>query len=643
MSKSINLLEGMIRRASQEYYTTGNSQMSDDEFDAAVEELKELNPSSDVLHNVGWGYDVNQDNTPGAKVKHKYGRAGSLTKCRAYQEVKPSLRHSYLRTSLKLDGLSCVMYYKEGKRYQSLTRGDGDVGIDITEKIDMILSPVLFDDDDFTGAVRGEIVMSFDSFLKFQEVHPDAKNPRNSAAGLINSKGCSEDLKYLDVVVYSLVGLERSSDAIPTSVKDMDNWLSKNFSKVVPATFTAFTYLSEDAFIKCMYSMKNMWYGKYPSDGIVLTNNSLTYDHVSYGVRYNEQAFKFPAEVATTEVLDVEWNLSKTRYLIPKVKLKTVNISGTDVSYCTGYNAKYIADNKVGPGAVVKVQKRGEIIPNIDEVVSTGSSNIPDVCPVCGHALEWSGVHLCCPNELCMNASVQDLLCWVQNIAPVENVKEKMILNYLEELLPEGQLTVEYVMSGSLFSAYVKLRNGGVQDKLMADMIHKLYSGSVTIESAFKALNIPRLGDITCKKLSQDPDWCKRLVDACVIGEGEEFMSRSAGYLVSIVGNATYTTMLHHIPKLERLAMLGDRIQYPDKLNADCKHVAITGKLSVKRSVFEAELESYGFVCGDLNKNTFCLITDDPDSSSSKNTKATKLGIPKMTERSFRDKYMRKE
>ena len=83
------------------------------------------------------------------------------------------------------------MYYNEGKLYQALTRGDGETGIDITDKIHIILKGNRYIDTSFTGAIRGEIVMAFDNFSKFKELHPEAKNPRNSVAGIINGKEIS--------------------------------------------------------------------------------------------------------------------------------------------------------------------------------------------------------------------------------------------------------------------------------------------------------------------------------------------------------------------------------------------------------------------------------------------------------------------
>lgn len=133
-------LEKKITDAAQEYYTDGTSNLTDDEFDGLIEQLRKENPDSEVLKEVGWGYSVDKDTTPGKKYPHKYGRAGSLEKYRTWEEIHPEFKSGLIDVSLKIDGISVVLYYKQGELYKSLTRGDGIVGIDITNKIKSIKS-----------------------------------------------------------------------------------------------------------------------------------------------------------------------------------------------------------------------------------------------------------------------------------------------------------------------------------------------------------------------------------------------------------------------------------------------------------------------------------------------------------------------
>ena len=193
-------LEVIIQRAAQAYYTDGSSNLSDAEFDALVDQLRRENPDS-LLFRVGWGYDISNDTTPGMKRKHLYTTIGSLTKCHDLKEVGTEFLGVPVDVSTKLDGLSCVLYYENSLLKYALTRGDSFTGIDITDKVLKIQPKFARTCRPFTGAIRGEILMSFHNFEEFQKNHADAKNPRNSTAGLINGKDTFNDLHYLSIVL----------------------------------------------------------------------------------------------------------------------------------------------------------------------------------------------------------------------------------------------------------------------------------------------------------------------------------------------------------------------------------------------------------------------------------------------------------
>lgn len=634
-SKRLFDLENTIKTSAQKYYQDGSSDLTDAEFDAAVGELRELDPDSEVLNSVGFGYDVDLDSTPGNKVKHKYGTAGSLDKAYAYSELKNTLK-STVWASLKLDGLSVVCYYKDGALYQALTRGDGITGIDITDKVSKITPTVLM--SRFTGAIRGEILMSYDNFAKFKAAHPDAKNARNSTAGIINSKSITDDIQLLNVIYYQVVGYEPEEGTFInfTSVEDVFDFLTYHFmdiGKVVPHISVD---IHEPTFELQMNRLKDEWYGIYPADGIVLSTNITDINSDGY-IAYDAQAFKFDSEEKQTRVIDIEWNLTKTRYLMPRVNLEPVELAGTTVRWATGYNAQYIRDNKIGPGAIVTVEKHGEIIPNINKIIEPSSEfNIPTHCPDCGSQLEWNGVHLQCVNESCSNASRQDLSVWLENIAPVEGLGDSIKFKFLEAMIGQD-LSVESVIDRREDKMYFMMARGG-HKLLMHNMLTQLFgSNKISAEVAIKALNIPRLGDITSTKLAQHKEIIQDIYDAAINGRQPHNHSAT-------IGEANMKSILDNLSKFTRLKYIADRIVYPqDTLtaNVECKgRVAITGKLSVPRKQLEDELRKAGYVPGEIAKDTKFLITDDPNSSSSKNKKATDWSITKITEEDFRAKYM---
>ena len=351
-------------------------------------------------------------------------------------------------------------------------------------------------------------------------------------------------------------------------------------------------------------------------------------------VVYVAQAFKFPSEKKNCEVVDVIWNMSKTHYAIPKIQIAPTQLAGTTVSYCTGYNAKYIFDNKIGPGTIVEVEKRGEIIPNVNKVVKPTYPAVPDTCPDCGGKLIWSGYHLCCNNSDCANASQQDIVCWIANLAPVDGFGSKLQLKHLQEVFGDD-ITVERIMDGTL-KKYLNQAFPSAQFQLFQKMIDKLYNSKYSLTSAIKALNIPRLGEVNAAKLAQYPEYVKVLMCMCPTSE---MMSE----LRANVGNANIDSIIENIDKLHRLEFIKDRIDWssPVALSDEVVKVAITGKLSVKRADFEKLLSSRGYKVADISKDTKFLITDDPNSPSSKNKKADAWGIVKISEEDFRRSYLK--
>lgn len=635
----MSLLQDRIREASQKYYSGEESGVTDKEFDDMLDQLKEEDPSSPLLTEVGHGYEIELDSTAGEKVSHRYLVPGSLDKCHDWKELSKSLKTIGMRyCSLKLDGLSVVLYYRLGRLIQAITRGRNGVGIDITNKVRYIMryGADLNQDVTFTGAVRGEIVMSHSNFEIFQEAHPEAMNARNSAAGLINSDRISTELSLLDIIVYTVVGVDASvNHSNIENYGKMHNWLLRNYNLVVPICGLT---LREDIFIEKMNNLQAEWYGEYPADGIVITHRALqfkqsTSDVDKLEVVYNAQAFKFKAESAITTVQEIDWNLSKTKYMIPRILFDTVQLSGTNVSACAGNNAEFIQKNGLGPGAKIEVLKSGEIIPYLEKVHETAVPQLPSNCLHCSTPLRWKGVHLMCPNNECGDAQIQDTLVWMQTIAPYDGLGDILKLKFLEVMFGEditidniyehGQVTVEE-------GKYVKLRDFQIN-------YNQLFTNKVKLADAIKALNIPRFGDVTSAKLAQYPDHVKTLIYAALHPETPV----DFGGFGDKIGDANNRSLAEHYCKFKRLSYIFENIIWNVPKAEDTKgKVAITGKLSVKRSVFEQELRDAGYTPGSIAKDTKFLITDDPNSSSSKNKKADEWGITKITEAEFRTVYL---
>lgn len=620
-------LEDKIKLEAQKYYSDGSNTVTDEEFDEMVEELKRQNPDSELL-KTGWGYDVNKDTTPGEKVAHKYGEAGSLEKARTWKEIPNNMKGKNVYVSLKLDGLSVVAYYERGRLVRALTRGDGFIGIDITNKLGGRCIPNQIDTD-FTGAVRGEIIMPYNNFEKFKNAHPEAKNPRNSTVGLIGANEVSEDLNYLRVYMYTMFA---SESEYPENMTDVVQWVEEYFDYTAPYIVAE---IKEDSYYSTLEEIHERWEQRtnLPNDGLVLTVS--INQEVSGYISYDAIAFKFPAEDKITEVEDVLWEMSKTGYYVPRVKVRPVDLSGATVTYATAFNAKYIQDNQIGKGTKIRLTRSGEVIPYIKEVLEATGADLPDTCPECREKLYWNGVHLTCINLNCPNMIRQDLLAWINNIAPLDDFGDTLRLKYIYDLYGREVVSVEDMMDTLELGS--KYQQGGVQDNLFVQMIRLLHTRKIPANEAIMALNIPRFGDKTSVKLAQYPEVLERIMNEAMTTCNPVNLLDLNGY----IGDANSDAIRDNLWKFARLRYIWNRIEFKSDSQVKGK-VAITGKLSVKRSTFENELRKYGYEpTTSVNKETLLLITDNPNSSSSKNKQADKFGIVKITEGDFRQKYMK--
>lgn len=270
-------------------------------------------------------------------------------------------------------------------------------------------------------------------------------------------------------------------------------------------------------------------------------------------------------------------------------------------------------------------------------VIKDQVNYLPTKCPCCGADLTWKGVHLVCDNPDCADMKTQDLLIWCENIAPVDGLGDTLKLKFFEELcsahsenLPTGsEVSIEGAYNLAKVYDGIQINSSvGSQYKLFYTMLDELIHNKVPMYKALIALNIPRIGDVTAKKLAQHIDVIESLVDGCYPSDK----------LLSIVGEATTGTILMNLNKFQRLSYIWDNIDKTVSYGEVIK-VAITGSLSIPRKNFEKLLTENGFKLGDITKDTKYLITNTPDSNTGKNAKASELGIEKITEEAFRSKF----
>ena len=339
-------LRNILRRATVAY-TKGEPMMSDEEFDAYEDQLRDLSPNDKLLSKIG--------SAPSKKMKVRLPYSmGSLPKVRMDRNLKTIisfLKGKRVEASDKLDGVSAMYFDDKGKKYL-YTRGDGSMGGDITHLIGTIKGLGKLKRGE---AVRGELGMSKTRFNKTYA--SDFKNGRNMVSGIVNSVGrihpAAKDIVF---VVHESVMPRRSLSASKERLKT-------NGFHVVPYR----TFVNPTADRIAEHLRERMTKSKLDIDGLVLDDGS------------NERlAFKSINEIKAVTVDRVEWNVSRHGKYKPRVWFKKpVQLAGVTVHKATAHNAKYVKDNKIGPGAKMLVTRSGEVIPYIVSVTHGTKAQFP--------------------------------------------------------------------------------------------------------------------------------------------------------------------------------------------------------------------------------------------------------------------------
>jgi len=376
---SVEELETVITYAADKYYNTSKPVISDALYDLMIDFLRDRNPKSSVLKIVG--SQLKSKN----KVKLDYS-LGSMDK------IKPPSNQLEIWTkkypppynfSDKLDGVSALLTYNNdlNPTVKMFTRGTATEGMDITSLIKYINLPDIekimayckknkIEGETNTIAFRGELIIKESVFQEqLDNGEHKLKNVRNSVAGLVNSKKINPNLaKSTELVLYEVVDpfvpIEKQFDII----NDLGfNCVSnKKYNKKL-----SFEVLS--SYLKDRRSKS-----EYLIDGIIVTSASNTERNTDGNPEY---AFAFKDiledQKGTTKVISVEWNVSKDGYIKPTILLEPITIGGVEIQRTTGFNAKFINDNKIGPGAVIEVIRSGDVIPYIQKVILPTKAEMP--------------------------------------------------------------------------------------------------------------------------------------------------------------------------------------------------------------------------------------------------------------------------
>ena len=657
------------------YYNRSESLVSDEEYDKKFDMLIEFEKETGIIfsnsptHSVGYEVISKLD-----KVKHSHPML-SLNKTKSINDLISFIGNRNCVFSLKMDGLTILLTYDNGKLIKAETRGNGIEGEDIThnaiafENIPLTIS--------YKGKleVEGEAIITYDDFNKINEELPkdkQYKNPRNLASGSVrqfDSKITAQ--RHLRFIAWKVPYIENEIEWYDgetdenITTKTLSSYANKlkcirelGFDIVPYTTHTTFSDRTKQALEKTIEMLKSVAKEfSYPIDGLVMTYNDTSYAESLGSTDHHPKhsiAFKFYDDVEETILTDIEWQVGKSGHITPVAIFKPVDIDGTIVERASLHNLSIFNDFKLSIGDRITVYKANQIIPKIKENLSIKDKqnknvtyiDYPEFCPVCGkHTLidkDNNSDVLTCSNPRCKGKILGRLSHFVS--------KEAMNIDGLSESTLEKLLDLDCITSG-LWSIYdlhdykdylYETEGYGFGkksiDKLLAN-IEK--SKTTTLDRLINGLSIPSIGKVASKNISKhfngsfvefDKAICNGSYDWTVIDDFGEVAANNIKYYFLDEGNiAEYR---------ELVSMLIFETPEPQSQSntLEGKTIVITGSLTCfknRQALVDVIEQNGGKVVSSVSNKTDYLINNDINSSSSKNKKAKSLDIPIITEEDF--------
>ena len=629
-SSRINELVSLIKRYQTSYYN-GEGEISDAEFDALWDELKNLDPENEILKKIG------TDSGNFAKLRHVMPMGSQEKAANPEQFLGWASKHVYDEyfVEFKLDGASLELQYEHGKLVHAVTRGDGTIGDDITVNAKKMngVAAALFDLAgnliDYSGGIRGEVIMTHDVH---KEKFSDKANCRNAANGLMKRKD-GEGCEYLKLIVYD--AFSPSGNQPFNDEESKVNWLkSCGFNTVPLKIFKSPQEVIE--YRSHVMDIRNQL--EYDIDGLVIKERQINFQDASRARPDRQIAFKFSLEEAVTILRSVDWSVNGGTYT-PVAVFDEVELNGTKVQRASLANPDTMKALGVKIGCKVVVVKRGEIIPKIESVIHEDALCespvvFPDKCECCGSKLIDNGSRLYCPNKKCSKRILHQLLKWVQ-VADIRDLGETLVTQLFEKgkvqsisdlyKLSAEDLTPFFLNEESLAAEKKSL---GAEKVAASIQNHRKMSLAVFVAG----FDIEGIGETSVEKLvAAGFNTLNALLNMTV-----EQASAVYGF-AEILAKTAVDGLNENALEMRFLAENFVEIVQDSAGKLVGKSFCFTGELhSMKRNDAEALVKANGGTCkSSVTKDLSYLVTNDVSSGSSKNQKAVKFGIPVINEEQF--------
>ena len=640
MDKKLNRMKELIEilnNASRLYYQYSTPIMTDFEYDKLYDELEKLEKETNTILSNSPTQNVEPEAIDSlVKVEHPAPML-SLSKTKSISELASFLGNQEGLLSWKLDGLTIVLTYKDGKLSSGVTRGNGIIGEVVTENVKKFKNIPLTIPYKGTLVVRGEAVIKYSDFNKMNEELDDDssqyKNPRNLCSGSVRQLDSKVTAKRnVNCIIFALIESEKKFKLKSEEFE----WLKSLGFDVVEYHKVTSNNLEEQV----LYFKNKINEYDIPSDGLVLLYNDIEYGkQLGTTAKYpkNAIAFKWQDETAETKLIDVDWLVSRTGLINPVAVFEPVELEGTIVSRASLHNVSILQGLSLGIGDTILVYKANMIIPQIaDNITQSNSLTIPNKCPVCNHEariISSNDVkYLYCMNDFCPAKLVKRLSQFTsRNAMNIEGLSDAII----NKLADEG-----------LIKTYADIYNlkrykndiisfEGFGEKSYDNLINSIEkSRNVKLANFIFALGIPDIGlsraKLICKNYSNDINKIRNLTF--------EELSKIDG-IGEIIAKEWIDTF-NNEDFIKELELLLKEVNFTDTSidnNQPLKDLifVITGSVNnfTNRDELVEYIESYGGkVVKAISNNVNYLINNDITSTSTKNTKAKELGIKIISE-----------
>ncbi|HGC7399603.1 TPA: NAD-dependent DNA ligase LigA [Streptococcus agalactiae] len=641
MENRMNELVSLLNQYAKEYYTQDNPTVSDSQYDQLYRELVELEkqhpenilPNSPT-HRVGGlvleGFEKYQHEYPLYSLQDAFSKEELIA---FDKRVKAEFPTAAYMAELKIDGLSVSLTYVNGVLQVGATRGDGNIGENITENLKRVHDIPLHLDQSLDITVRGECYLPKESFEainieKRANGEQEFANPRNAAAGTLRQLNTG-------IVAKRKLATFLYQEASPTQKETQDDVLKELESYGFSVNHHRLISSSMEKIWDFIQTIeKDRVSLPYDIDGIVIKVNSLAMqEELGFTVKAPRWAiaYKFPAEEKEAEILSVDWTVGRTGVVTPTANLTPVQLAGTTVSRATLHNVDYIGEKDIRIGDTVVVYKAGDIIPAVLNVVMSKRNQqevmlIPKLCPSCGSELvHFEGeVALRCINPLCPNQIKERLA----HFASRDAMNITGFGPSLVEKLFDAHLIAD-VADIYRLSIENLLTLDGIKEKSATKIYHAIQSSKEnSAEKLLFGLGIRHVGSKASRLLLEEFGNLRQLSQA-----SQESIASIDG-LGGVIAKSLHTFFeKEEVDKLlEELTSYNVNFNYLGKrVSTDAQlsglTVVLTGKLEkMTRNEAKEKLQNLGAkVTGSVSKKTDLIVAGSD--AGSKLTKAQDLGI----------------